>query len=91
LADLNRTSRVPIPLLKLSAAKTQAGAAYRLVEIQMSGKSEPVTPETFTYVLRKDKLRQARRREGHYLLRSNLCGENPAVLWPHRPTRSMNS
>jgi transposase len=70
-------------LLKLGAAKTQAGAAYRLVEIQMPGKSEPVTPETFTYVLRKDKLRQARRREGHYLLRSNLCGENPAVLWQY--------
>lgn len=70
-------------LLKLGAAKTQAGAAYRLVEIQMPGNSEPVTPETFTYVLRKDKLRQARRREGHYLLRSNLCGENPAVLWQY--------
>jgi hypothetical protein len=70
-------------LLKLGAAKTQAGAAYRLVEIQMPGNSEPVTPETFTYVLRKDKLRQARRREGHYLLRSNRCGENPAVLWQY--------
>jgi transposase len=31
--------------------------------------------------LRKDKLRQARRREGHYLLRSNLSGENPGQLW----------
>ena len=40
-------------LLKLGAAKTQAGAAYRLVEIQMPGKSEPVTSETFSYVLPK--------------------------------------
>jgi len=70
-------------LLKLGAAKTQAGAAYRLVEIRLPGKSESVRPETFTYALRKDKLREARRREGHYLLRSNLCGENPAVLWQY--------
>jgi len=70
-------------LLKLGAAKTQAGAAYRLVEMRLPGKSESVTSGTFTYVLRKDKLRQARRREGHYLLRSNLCGESPAVLWQY--------
>jgi hypothetical protein len=70
-------------LLKLGAAKTQAGAAYRLVEIRLPGKSDLVTPETFTYALRKDKLREARRREGHYLLRSNLCGEKPAVLWQY--------
>lgn len=70
-------------LLKLGAAKTQAGAAYRLVEIGLPSKSEPVTPETFTYALHKDKLRETRRREGHYLLRSNLCGANPAVLWQY--------
>jgi transposase len=70
-------------LLKLGAAKTRAGTAYRLVEIRLPAKSEPVTPESFTYALRKDKLREARRREGHYLLRSNLCGENPAVLWQY--------
>jgi transposase len=70
-------------LLKLGAAKIQAGTAYRLVEIQLPGKSDPVTPQTFTFTLRKDQLRLARRREGHYLLRSNLCGENPALLWQY--------
>jgi hypothetical protein len=70
-------------LLKLGAAKTQARTAYRLVEIQLPGKSDPVTPQTFTFTLRKDQLRLARRREGHYLLRSNLCGENPALLWQY--------
>jgi len=70
-------------LLKLGAAKTQAGTAYRLVEIRLPGKSDPVTPQTFTFTLRKDQLRLARRREGHYLLRSNLCGENPALLWQY--------
>jgi len=33
--------------------------------------------------LRKDKLRQAFRREGHYLLRSNLREEDLARLWQH--------
>jgi len=70
-------------LLKLGAAKTQAGTAYRLVEIQLPGKSDLVTPETFTFTLRKDQVRLARRREGHYLLRSNLGGENPALLWQY--------
>ena len=42
---------------------------------------KPVTPETFTFALRRDRLRQARRREGRYLLRSNMTGEDPATLW----------
>jgi transposase len=70
-------------LLKLGAAKTLAGTAYRLVEIQLPGKSDPVTPQTFMFTLRKDQLRLARRREGHYLLRSNLGGEDPALLWQY--------
>jgi transposase len=70
-------------LLKLGAAKTQAGTAYRLVEIQLPGTSDPVTPQTFTFTLRKDQLRLARRREGRYLLRSNLGGEDPALLWQY--------
>jgi hypothetical protein len=43
----------------------------------------PVNAETFTFSLRKDRLRQALHGEGHYLLRSNLAGEDPAVLWQH--------
>lgn len=30
-----------------------------------------------------NKLRIVRRREGRYLLRSNLCGEDPAKLWQY--------
>ena len=30
---------------------------------------------------RKEKLNKAELRDGHYLLRSNLVGEDPAVLW----------
>jgi transposase len=42
-----------------------------------------VSTQTFTFGLRKDKLRIARRREGQYLLRSNLAGEDPAELWQY--------
>jgi transposase len=36
---------------------------------------------TFSFALNRDKLRKARRREGRYLLRTNLCDEDPAKLW----------
>jgi Transposase DDE domain len=39
------------------------------------------TGATFSYRLDRDKLRQARRREGRYLLRTNLTEDNPAQLW----------
>lgn len=42
---------------------------------------QPVTAETFQFTLCKDKLRQARRREGCYLLRSNVTETDPARLW----------
>ena len=36
---------------------------------------------SFTYRLSREKLRQARRREGRYLLRTNLTESDPAKLW----------
>ena len=68
-------------LLKLGAAKKEAGRAWHLVRIGLPKAREAVTPKTFTFSLRRDRLRQARRREGRYLLRSNLTGEDPAKLW----------
>ena len=68
-------------LLKLGAAKKEAGRAWHLVEIRLPEAGEAVTPDTFTFALRRDRLRRARRREGRYLLRSNLTGEDPATLW----------
>jgi len=68
-------------LLKLGGAKSQYPAAWRLVQIRIPEESEPVTDRTFGFQLRKDKLRQVRRREGRYLLRSNLSGQDPAQLW----------
>lgn len=68
-------------LIKLGAAKQEAGNAWRLVDIQLPGKNEPVTPETFAFKLNTGKLRKARRSEGTYLLRTNLTAENPEELW----------
>lgn len=63
-------------LMKLGAARTQAPAAWRLTEIAL-----PERGAGFTYRLDREKLRQARRREGRYLLRTNLTESDPAKLW----------
>lgn len=68
-------------LLKIGAAKKEAGRAYSLVQINLPGAKEPVNQDTFTFALKKEKLREVRRREGCYLLRSNLTSADPAVLW----------
>jgi hypothetical protein len=38
---------------------------------------------TFSFSLDRNKLRQARRREGRYLLRTNLVDDDPARLWSY--------
>jgi hypothetical protein len=69
-------------LIKLGAAKKEAGpAAYRIIDIQLPEKDQPVTRETFSFRLNWQRLREARRREGSYLLRSNLTDSDPAKLW----------
>ena len=68
-------------LIKIGAAKKEAGRAFGLVDIKLPGKDQAVSPETFSFCLRKDKLRIVRRREGMYLLRTNLVGEDPSHLW----------
>jgi transposase len=68
-------------LLRIGAAKKEAGRAYGFVRIALPKDGEEVTRRSFTFVVDKDKLRKAELRDGHYLLRSNLAGEDPAVLW----------
>jgi Transposase DDE domain len=63
-------------LMKLGAARAKAPAAWRLIDIEMAPRGA-----SFRYALNRSKLRQVRRREGRYLLRSNLCGHPPAELW----------
>ena len=68
-------------LLKLGAAKKEAGRAFGLIDIRLPDQDQAVTPETFRFTLNRRNLRIARRREGSYLLRSNLQGDPPALLW----------
>jgi transposase len=70
-------------LIKLGAAKKEAGKAYGLVAIDLPEDDDGLKANGFRFSLRKDKLRQTRRREGRYLLRSNLTQSDPATLWEY--------
>jgi len=63
-------------LMKFGAARKEARAAWRLIDIEVDPKAAK-----FTYKLNREKLRTVRRREGRYLLRTNLSGQDPAQLW----------
>ena len=66
-------------LLKLDEARQRYRPAWRLFDFDM-----PQTlgaPASFGFRLNWTKLRAARRREGRYLLRTNLCARDPAQLW----------
>src|SRR5271165_1001135 len=67
-------------LLKLGEAKGRYRTAWRLMDIQFP---EPTTEgiASFSFALNRQKLRIAHRREGRYLLRTNLLGRDPAQLW----------
>jgi hypothetical protein len=65
-------------LMKLGAARSRAPGAWRLVDIEMDKESS-----MFIYTLNRQKLRRVRRREGRYLLRTNLTENDPALLWQY--------
>ena len=65
-------------LMKLGAARARAPTAWRLVDIAMDKAGAG-----FNYTLNRQKLRQIRRREGRYLLRTNLTENDPALLWQY--------
>lgn len=71
-------------LLKLGEARERYRSAWRLLEFDLpepKGKTKARDKATFRFALNRKKLREARRREGRYLLRSNLCQGDPARLW----------
>ena len=65
-------------LMKLGAAQSKAPAAWRLVTVEL-----PVQGTAFGFWLNRKKLREARGREGRYLLRTNLTESDPAKLWEY--------
>lgn len=68
-------------LLRIGAAKKEAGRSFGFVTITLPAATETVTRSSFRFRVEKIKLRQTEQRDGHYLLRSNLKAEDPAVLW----------
>ena len=65
-------------LMKLGAARSKAPTAWRMVDVTMDKDTAK-----FTYRLNRNKLRTMRRREGRYLLRTNLAEKDPALLWQY--------
>src|ERR1700746_881382 len=65
-------------LMKLGAARERAHTAWRLINIDIDAKEAD-----FRFSLDCEKLRRARKREGRYLLRTNLTEDNPARLWSY--------
>jgi transposase len=66
-------------LMKLGAAKHEAGRTAHLVQVTLP--KDSTTTASLEFKLDRDKLRQVRRREGRYLLRTNLGAEEPERLW----------
>ena len=66
-------------LMKLGAARHEAGRAAHLVKVTIPKSN--ATTASLEFRLDRDKLRQVRRREGSYLLRTNLGAQQPEQLW----------
>ena len=73
-------------LMKLGAAKAEAGRVWSLVEVALpeaprSKKARQQRVSGFEFRLQKKKLREVLKREGRYLLRTNLKETDPAKVW----------
>ena len=77
LSTMSKLTREAL-LMKLGAAQSKAPAAWRLLSLEMA-----VDGASFGYWLNRKKLREVRRREGRYLLRTNLTESDPAKLWEY--------
>jgi transposase len=77
IAVMEKLSREEL-LMKLGAARSKAPTAWRLVNIDVEKDRA-----AFSYSLNRDKLRIQRRREGRYLLRTNMTSQDPALLWQY--------
>lgn len=67
-------------LMKLGAAKHDAGRAASLVKVTWPKETSSTASLQFS-LDRERRLRQVRRREGRYLLRTNLRAQQPDALW----------
>ena len=70
-------------LVAVGQAKEQAGRAFKLLDIQWPPQGQEINATTFTFRLALDRYRQWHRREGRYLLRTNLTETDPKLLWEY--------
>lgn len=70
-------------LVAVGQAKEQAGRVFKLLEIQWPEEGQEINAQTFRFKLRLSRYRQWYRREGRYLLRTNLTGADPKILWEY--------
>lgn len=71
-------------LMQLGAAKREVGRVFRLVNLilpEAPPKGQRSRRVDFGFTLARARLRRTRRREGRYLLRTNLTSTDPAQLW----------
>lgn len=70
-------------LVAVGQAKEQAGTVFKLLEIQWPEEGQEINAQSFTFKLHLSRYRQWYRREGRYLLRTNLTDADPKVLWEY--------
>jgi len=70
-------------LMAVGQAKEQAGRAFQLLNIRWPKEGEKVNASTFTFALARDRYREWYRREGRYLLRTNLTQTDPKLVWEY--------
>jgi transposase len=68
-------------LMHIGALKKEAGRDFGLVRISLPNPQESVNEHTFHFELDRERLRRALRREGRYLLRSNMQATSPETVW----------
>jgi transposase len=75
-------------LIKIGEAKKEAGRVFGLIDLKLanlskSKRKKSKTKVKFSFRINRAKFREAYRREGRYLLRSNLPEQVPATLWEY--------
>ena len=75
-------------LIKIGEAKKEAGLVFGLIDLKLPNPSKPKRQKSkrkvnFSFRINRAKFRDAYRREGRYLLRSNLPEQVPATLWAY--------
>jgi transposase len=75
-------------LIKIGEAKKEAGRVFGLIDLKLpnpskSKRKKSKTKVNFSFRINRAKFRDAYRREGRYLLRSNQPEQVPAMLWEY--------